>query len=417
MRDPAGTIYKHYTNRELLDLIREKAPLNIFLFLLVFILNIVRGDPVGDSIFGGIVISAVFSPMIRWVIGEFPWVSAKVKRSRAALVMAAELLKLRQRKRNNMGLRFKAAWRFKPPPDNRWQNQTIPPGALDDFHRLIVRTATQGPRQEILEHFKGFFCAVVGHAHVWSSDEGWADTDLHQYMGQAADNAPLFLEAFYDACDTISRVNEHYSAPNTEMINAICEKHRIGYKLNPPDLILCEAETLAVTDRHAAGTEPEVLAATSDVLGPASNTVKSRPLRVFLCHSRDDKPAVRELYRRLRSDEIAPWLDEEDILPGRDWRQEIPKAVRSSDVVIVCLSQGAASKRGYIQKEIRYALDVADEQPEETIFIIPLRLEECDVPERLSRWQWVNYYEGRGHERLLLALRASAEKLQSRNHH
>jgi len=136
-----------------------------------------------------------------------------------------------------------------------------------------------------------------------------------------------------------------------------------------------------------------------------------RQLRVFLCHASGDKPAVRDLYRRLRSDGIAPWLDEEDLLPGQDWQLEIPKAVRSSDAVIICLSRRAITKAGYVQKEIRYALDVADEQPESTIFLIPLRLEECETPDRLRRWQWVDLFRETGYERLLRALRARAESL------
>ncbi len=100
-------------------------------------------------------------------------------------------------------------------------------------------------------------------------------------------------------------------------------------------------------------------------------------LRVFLCHSSSDKPKIRELYQRLRADGVAPWLDEEHLLPGQDWHLEITKAVRSSHVVIVCLSSTAISKTGYVQKEIKHALDVADEQPEGTIFLIPLKLSRC----------------------------------------
>ena len=144
---------------------------------------------------------------------------------------------------------------------------------------------------------------------------------------------------------------------------------------------------------------------------PATSTELPRQLKVFLCHASGDKPAVRDLYRRLRSDGIAPWLDEEDLLPGQDWQLEIPKAVRSSDAVIICLSSRAITKAGYVQKEIKYALDVADEQPEGAIFLIPLRLEECDVPERLRRWHWVNLFQEKGYERLLRALRARAESL------
>jgi hypothetical protein len=58
-------------------------------------------------------------------------------------------------------------------------------------------------------------------------------------------------------------------------------------------------------------------------------------------------------------------------------------------------------------------LDVADEQPEGAIFLIPLRLEECQVPDRLSQWQWVNYFDERGYERLLQALRKRAEDVEA----
>jgi WD40 repeat protein len=128
--------------------------------------------------------------------------------------------------------------------------------------------------------------------------------------------------------------------------------------------------------------------------------------RVFLCHSSGDKDAVRKLYHRLLADGLNPWLDERDILPGQDWEREIAKAVRSSAVVLVCLSRNAANKTGYIQKEIRYALDVAAEQPEGTIFMIPVRLEECDVPDRLRQWQWVNLFDENGYGFILKALAA-----------
>lgn len=131
----------------------------------------------------------------------------------------------------------------------------------------------------------------------------------------------------------------------------------------------------------------------------------SRPLRIFLCHSSGDKKAVRELYHQLYADGFDPWLDEENLEPGQQWEKEIPRAVRNSDVVIVCLSHGSITKTGYVQKEIKFALDVADQQPEDTIFLIPVKLEECNVPERLSQWQWVNLFEERGYNRLLSSLR------------
>jgi formylglycine-generating enzyme required for sulfatase activity len=140
--------------------------------------------------------------------------------------------------------------------------------------------------------------------------------------------------------------------------------------------------------------------------------MSQRPLRVFLCHASKDKPAVRDLHRRLTADGFAPWLDQVDLQGGQQWKIEIPKALRNSDAVLVCLSQHSVKKEGYFQKEIKDALDVASEKPDSTIFLIPLRLEECIVPDSLLGWQWVNFYEDDGYTRLLSALRQRAADLK-----
>jgi formylglycine-generating enzyme required for sulfatase activity len=137
----------------------------------------------------------------------------------------------------------------------------------------------------------------------------------------------------------------------------------------------------------------------------------NRPLRVFLCHASGDKPKVRELYRRLLAEGLDVWLDEAKLLPGQNWRVEIPKAVKNSDAVIVCLSKASVSKEGYVQKELKFALDIADEKPDGTIFIIPLRLDECEVPARLGDLQWVNLFGKGGHKKLLEALHLRAGSL------
>ncbi len=130
---------------------------------------------------------------------------------------------------------------------------------------------------------------------------------------------------------------------------------------------------------------------------------KSR-LRAFLCHSSGDKTLVRELYARLQSAGIEPWLDDVNLLPGQDWRLEIRRAIHSSDVVIICLSRSAVGKTGFVQKEIKQALDAADEHPEGAIYIIPAKFDDCPLPDRLASFQSVNLYEEQGYEKLLFAL-------------
>lgn len=126
--------------------------------------------------------------------------------------------------------------------------------------------------------------------------------------------------------------------------------------------------------------------------------------RIFLCYAEADAPTVRALYRRLRADGLAPWFDEEDLLAGQDRDQAIRKAVRSSAAVIVCLSPAAVSRAGLQHRAMRLALDVADEQPEGAIFVVPALLEPCEPPERLERLHAVRLYEEGGYERLARAL-------------
>ena len=141
----------------------------------------------------------------------------------------------------------------------------------------------------------------------------------------------------------------------------------------------------------------------------------NRPLRVFLCHSSNDKPAVRELYQKLRAEPwIQPWLDEEELYPGQDWNMEIEKAVEAADAIIVCLTKNSINKEGYVQRELRIVLDFADYKPEGTLYIIPVRLEECEPPRRLRPWQYADYFEGqreRGLQRLLVSLKSRANSL------
>lgn len=127
---------------------------------------------------------------------------------------------------------------------------------------------------------------------------------------------------------------------------------------------------------------------------------------------------MRELYQRLLAEDwIDPWLDEEKLLPGQDWDFEIEKAVEASDAVIVCVSKQSVTKEGYVQKELRKVLDIALEQPEDTIFIIPLRLEESDLPRRLRSWHYVDYFppgqKKQAQERLLKSLRVRRDQRSS----
>jgi len=185
--------------------------------------------------------------------------------------------------------------------------------------------------------------------------------------------------------------------------------------LNPARYALHQPYYLGSAEPDASTVRTlELPASTPTSASPISTNVggSGRRLKVFLCHASEDKSAVRALYDRLQASGVDPWLDQVALLPGQDWHLEIRKAVRETDVVLVCLSQRSVTKAGYVQRELRYALDIADEQPEGAIFVIPVRLQECSLPESLRRWQWVDLYREGQYDRLVDALRVRAEGLE-----
>jgi hypothetical protein len=96
---------------------------------------------------------------------------------------------------------------------------------------------------------------------------------------------------------------------------------------------------------------------------PATKSVPSRKLRVFLCHASEDKPMVRQIKTTLHARNVEPWLDEDELIPGLPWQEQIEQAMSNMDVVLICFSRKSIDKEGYVQSEMRIALTLADERP------------------------------------------------------
>lgn len=113
---------------------------------------------------------------------------------------------------------------------------------------------------------------------------------------------------------------------------------------------------------------------------------------------------VHKLYTRIMNDGINAWLDTKKLQPGQDWQYEIRNALLRCDMVIVCLSQGFNKQQGYRHEELKLALEKANFLPNDEIFIIPVRLEKCDMPESLSHLHRVDLFKPGGYKKLLRSL-------------
>lgn len=128
-------------------------------------------------------------------------------------------------------------------------------------------------------------------------------------------------------------------------------------------------------------------------------------INIFLIHAHSDRKSVHELYDRLAKDGLNAWLDAERLKPGQDWQNEIRDALLKCDVVIVCLSRGFDKQHGYRHEELKLALEKANFLPDDEIFIIPVRLEKCDMPESLRHLHRVDLFKPGGYKRLVGALK------------
>ena len=107
--------------------------------------------------------------------------------------------------------------------------------------------------------------------------------------------------------------------------------------------------------------------------------------RVFIAYVEEDLPFAKKLYRAFEQGGFRPWLDKRRLMPGQNWPRAIETAIQTSDFFVACFSHRATSKRGSFHSELRYALFCAAKVPLDEIFLIPLRLDDCTVPRRISR--------------------------------
>jgi hypothetical protein len=115
--------------------------------------------------------------------------------------------------------------------------------------------------------------------------------------------------------------------------------------------------------------------------------------RVFLAYAVEDRAAVEALYEDLARAGLAPWMDCRKLLPGQDWRKAIDGAIDTADFFVACFSRVSVRKRGNFQRELRRAMECAEQAPAGDVFLIPVRLDDCRLPEEIRRrWHYVDLF-------------------------
>jgi hypothetical protein len=105
--------------------------------------------------------------------------------------------------------------------------------------------------------------------------------------------------------------------------------------------------------------------------------------QVFISYSHSDTDFAGKLTKGLEQAGYEVWFDHTDIQTGTRWDDEIVKGLASCEVFIVLLSNKSTASQN-VKDEIGYALDHNKQ-------ILPILLETCEVPFRLSRVQYVDF--------------------------
>jgi hypothetical protein len=130
--------------------------------------------------------------------------------------------------------------------------------------------------------------------------------------------------------------------------------------------------------------------------------------QVFLAYVEEDVAVARRICDALRAAGCRPWMDKEKLLPGQNWPRALERAIELSDAFVCCFSNRSIAKRGQFQSELRWALDCARRMPLDETFLVPVRLEVCTVPKRISdHVQYVDLFPDwdKGIRRLLKSVR------------
>ena len=130
--------------------------------------------------------------------------------------------------------------------------------------------------------------------------------------------------------------------------------------------------------------------------------------KIFISYAREDAETARKMNTDLKQEGFEPWLDEENLLGGQNWREFIPQQIKDSDYVIMLLSTISVVKRDYVQVELKRTVEVLEEFPDFDIFVIPARKDDCELPYALESYNAVDLFHDyeKGLDRIIRALKA-----------
>src|SRR5947207_5592242 len=131
------------------------------------------------------------------------------------------------------------------------------------------------------------------------------------------------------------------------------------------------------------------------------------PMRPFLSYAREDADTAIQLRNALKARHVNVWMDRYELKGGENWKKAIKQALKGCSHFLALISHHSVSKRGYVQKELRTAIELLSELPPDSIYLVPIRLDtSVPVHEELRELHWIDLFPDfdEGVDRLLISL-------------
>lgn len=112
---------------------------------------------------------------------------------------------------------------------------------------------------------------------------------------------------------------------------------------------------------------------------------------IFLSHSSLDNDSTDKLHSLLEQAGLDVWYDEKKMISNSHILTDLPKYIGDSEAFIVILSKNSCSS-SWVQDEYGYARGLYDKK--ELKAIIPVVIDDCDIPGFYNNYKWIDCREG-----------------------
>lgn len=123
-------------------------------------------------------------------------------------------------------------------------------------------------------------------------------------------------------------------------------------------------------------------------------------INIFLSYAREDFKRVKKYFNILSKEKnFAPWMDKINIRSGKKWEREIFKAINKSQIILFFISKNSLKADKYFHKEMLEAL--LNKKKNENVIIIPVLLEQSNIPAQLQAYHGVELYKDNGLQKVV----------------